>query len=121
MLLEKDVQTFFSLCINTLDNTICVKLLYMHEKKLKVCFPIFQLQEVIYRLPFFTKYSRSVKEKLAQVVWYDQFENDRIIIRQGDLGSRMYFVISGYASVQRTDIDPRTSKLLINAHTCIHV
>lgn len=92
----------------------------MHEKKkLKVFFPFFQLQEVIYRLPFFTKYSRSVKEKLAQVVWYDQFENDRIIIRQGDLGSRMYFVISGYASVQRTDIDPRTSKLLINAH--IHV
>lgn len=120
MLLEKDAQTFFPLCINTLDNTICVKLLYMHEKKkLKVFFPFFQLQEVIYRLPFFTKYSRSVKEKLAQVVWYDQFENDRIIIRQGDLGSRMYFVISGYASVQRTDIDPRTSKLLINAH--IHV
>ncbi|XP_062591356.1 uncharacterized protein LOC134252827 [Saccostrea cucullata] len=71
------------------------------------------LTAIIYRLPFFTKYSRSVKERLAQVVWYDQFEDDRIIIRQGDIGSRMYFVISGYASVQRTDIDPRTNSKII--------
>lgn len=60
------------------------------------------------RLPLFIKYSRKIKEELARVVWYDIYEKERIIIRQGDMGARMYFVVSGTVSVHRTEMDPKT-------------
>ncbi|OWF45308.1 uncharacterized protein LOC110457241 isoform X2 [Mizuhopecten yessoensis] len=66
------------------------------------------LTEVMCRLPLFAKYSRKVKEELARFVWYDMHETGRIIIRQGDMGSRMYFVVSGTVSIHRTEVDPKT-------------
>ncbi|XP_052078266.1 uncharacterized protein LOC127716181 [Mytilus californianus] len=66
------------------------------------------LKEVMDRLPFFNKYPKSIKADLARMLWYDRFEDQRIIIKQGDIGTRMYFVVSGCVSLQTTDIDPRT-------------
>lgn len=60
------------------------------------------------RLPFFHKYPSNVKAELAKMLWYDRFEDERVIIKQGDIGSRMYFVVSGCVSMQTTSIDPRT-------------
>ncbi|XP_063412938.1 uncharacterized protein LOC134695591 isoform X2 [Mytilus trossulus] len=66
------------------------------------------LEEVMDRLPFFHKYPKSIKADLARMLWYDRFEDQRIIIKQGDIGTRMYFVVSGCVSLQTTDIDPRS-------------
>ena len=45
-----------------------------------------------------------MKQDLARMLWYDKFEEGRVIVRQGDPGSRMYFVVSGPGvSLRRTD------------------
>ncbi|XP_060082614.1 uncharacterized protein LOC132561915 [Ylistrum balloti] len=71
------------------------------------------LTEVMCRLPLFAKYSRKVKEELARFVWYDMYEAGRIIIRQGDVGSRMYFLVSGTVSIHRTEEDSKTGVKVI--------
>lgn len=65
------------------------------------------------RLPFFHKYAENVKAELARMLWYDRFEDERVIIKQGDIGSRMYFVVSGCVSMQTTSIDPRTGQKVV--------
>ncbi|XP_069129451.1 uncharacterized protein [Argopecten irradians] len=71
------------------------------------------LTEVMCRLPLFAKYSRKVKEELARFVWYDLYEAGRIVIRQGDMGNRMYFLVSGTVSIHRTEEDPKTGAKVI--------
>ncbi|XP_033742291.1 uncharacterized protein LOC117328826 [Pecten maximus] len=71
------------------------------------------LTEVMCRLPLFAKYSRKVKEELARFVWYDFYEAGRIVIRQGDMGGRMYFLVSGTVSIHRTEEDSTTGAKVI--------
>ncbi|KAL4230053.1 Cyclic nucleotide-binding domain-containing protein 2 [Mactra antiquata] len=61
------------------------------------------LMEVLLRLPMFIKYPVSVKQALVKMMWYDMFNDGRVIVKQGDPGTRMYFVISGEADLKRTD------------------
>lgn len=56
------------------------------------------------RLPVFSKYPKSVKKSLAKTMWYDMFQDGRVILKQGDPGSRMYFVVSGEVELHRTDV-----------------
>jgi hypothetical protein len=49
------------------------------------------------------KYSKAVKQALAYMVWYDTFKEGRVIVKQDDPGTRMYFVISGEVDLKRTD------------------
>lgn len=37
------------------------------------------------------------------MVWYDTFKEGRVIVKQDDPGTRMYFVISGEVDLKRTD------------------
>ena len=56
------------------------------------------------RLPTFAKYPKQLKQDLAKMLWYDKFEKGRVIVKQGDPGTRMYFVVSGSGvSLRRTD------------------
>ena len=56
------------------------------------------------RLPTFAKYPQNVKQDLAKMLWYDRFKDGRVIVKQGDPGTRMYFVVSGPGvSLRRTD------------------
>ncbi|XP_053400486.1 uncharacterized protein LOC123556863 [Mercenaria mercenaria] len=61
------------------------------------------LMEILIRLPMFMKYSKAVKQALAHLLWYDAFKEGRVIVKQGDPGYRMYFVISGEVDLKRTD------------------
>ena len=56
------------------------------------------------RLPVFNKYPKSVKHDLAKTMWYDMFKDGRVILKQGDPGTRMYFIISGEVDLFRTDV-----------------
>ncbi|XP_050416710.2 uncharacterized protein LOC126830368, partial [Patella vulgata] len=51
--------------------------------------------EVINRMPFFQKYSMSIKRDLARCLEYDKVEAERVVIRQDHPGFKMYFVSSG--------------------------
>ena len=56
------------------------------------------------RMPLFAKYPKNLKQDLARLLWYDRFKEGRVIVKQGDPGSRMYFVVSGPGvSLRRTD------------------
>ena len=40
------------------------------------------------------------------VLFYDVFERDRVVIRQGDVGYSFYFIVSGSVLVEIQDKDP---------------
>ncbi|ESO89432.1 hypothetical protein LOTGIDRAFT_165029 [Lottia gigantea] len=69
---------------------------------------IMVLLEVINRMPFFQKYSMSIKRDLAKCLDYDKIDAGRVVIRQDHPGFRMYFVSSGCLGVRMQMMDPRT-------------
>ncbi|KAL3879144.1 hypothetical protein ACJMK2_031455 [Sinanodonta woodiana] len=66
------------------------------------------LLEVINRLPLFSNFPSRVKQDLAQVMVFDIFEKGRIVIRQGDPGTRVYFLLSGQVFLIQTETDPKS-------------
>ncbi|XP_052791973.1 uncharacterized protein LOC128226121 [Mya arenaria] len=62
------------------------------------------LMDVMMRLPMFAKYPKSVRHDLTRTMWYDDFQDGRVILRQGDPGSRMYFIVSGELDLMRRDV-----------------
>ncbi|KAH3838861.1 uncharacterized protein LOC127877364 [Dreissena polymorpha] len=73
------------------------------------------LTDLLSRLPVFMKYPASVRQDLSRSMWYDEFSNGRVIVKQGDPGSRMYFVISGEVDLKRTDVTD------IGEEVCYHI
>lgn len=51
------------------------------------------------------------------MIWYDTFQDGRVIVKQGDPGTRMYFVISGEVDLKRTDELDTGWKLLFSHKT----
>ena len=41
------------------------------------------IQKIVYRLKCFDRYPLFVKQELARVIYYDKFEDGRLIIKQG--------------------------------------
>jgi CRP-like cAMP-binding protein len=58
------------------------------------------------KLACFSRYSLYVRHELAHVLFYDVFERDRVVIRQGDVGYSFYFIVSGSVLVEIQDKDP---------------
>ena len=71
---------------------------YLRSANFAVC-----SQDVMLRLPVFNRYPESVRQDLARTMWYDRFTDGRVIVRQGDPGTRMYFIVSGEVDFKRTD------------------
>ncbi|XP_057292624.1 uncharacterized protein LOC130621349 [Hydractinia symbiolongicarpus] len=69
------------------------------------------IQKIVYRLKCFDRYPLFVKQELARVIYYDKFEDGRLIIKQGHPGSSFYFIVSGAVIVERIEFDP-----FINEH-----
>lgn len=77
-------------------------------------------QDIIFLLQFTTKlqcfssYGSIVQRQLAQVVYYEQFEKRRMLIRQGDCERKVYFLVAGrvYSEIFRSG--PNVNKCLIN-------
>lgn len=62
------------------------------------------------QLKCFERYSVTVKNELAAVLYYESFEEGRVIVRQGHPGLSFYFVLSGTATAEVTDTDKRTGE-----------
>ena len=58
------------------------------------------------KLACFSRYSLYVRHELAHVLFYDVFERDRVVIRQGDVGYSFCFIVSGSVLVEIQDKDP---------------
>lgn len=52
----------------------------------------------------------TVKNELAGVLYYESFEEGRVIVRQGHPGLSFYFVLSGAVTAEVTDTDKRTGE-----------
>ena len=55
------------------------------------------------RLKCFNKYNRKVKQELSRVIYYERYEDGRIIIQQGHVGVSFYFIVSGGVTVKATE------------------
>ena len=62
------------------------------------------------QLKCFDRYPVYVRRELAQILYYDAFEKDRVVIRQGDVGFNFYFILSGSVFVEMQEEDRRTGK-----------
>ena len=62
------------------------------------------------RLKCFDRYPIYVRKDLASVLYYQAFENGRVVIRQGDIGFSFYFIISGSVLVEVQEEDQTTGK-----------
>ena len=58
------------------------------------------------KLACFSRYSLYVRHELTHVLFYDVFERDRVVFRQGDVGYSFYFIVSGSVLVEIQDKDP---------------
>lgn len=47
-----------------------------------------------------------LKPDLSRVIYYDKFEDGRLVIKQGHPGISYYFIVSGSVVVERQDYDP---------------
>jgi len=66
------------------------------------------LREVVDRLKCFQKYHRKIKQEIARVIYYETFEDGRIIIQQGHSGVSFYFIVSGKVQVKFEELDKKT-------------
>ncbi|EDO32940.1 predicted protein, partial [Nematostella vectensis] len=67
---------------------------------------------VVDKLKAFKKYSVLERRGLAKVVYYEQFEDGRVVVQQGHKGiSSLYFILSGAVLVQVAEEDKTTGKI----------
>ena len=62
------------------------------------------------KLKCFDRYPIYVRKELASVLYYEAFEQGRVIIRQGAVGFNFYFIISGSVLVEVQEEDQMTGK-----------
>jgi len=91
--LAKKVRTLFSK--SYLDRT---------DKDIDMLYP------VVEQLNYFSCYSVSARREIARVLGYESYEDGRVIMREGDKGTSMYFIITGAVSVLITYVDKTTGE-----------
>eukprot|EP00794_Sanderia_malayensis_P003049 gene3049-3511_t len=64
--------------------------------------------KLVRRLRCLDRYSPAVKKELGKILYYDSFEDGRLVIQQGQLGISFYFIVSGTVVVERIEIDKKT-------------
>ncbi|XP_071950961.1 uncharacterized protein [Antedon mediterranea] len=62
------------------------------------------------KLTFFDKYSHTVKMELASVLYYEKFEEGRVLVKQGHPGRSFYYILSGSVIIEVTEEDARTGE-----------
>ena len=70
------------------------------------------LHQFTLRLKCFDRYPVYVRRELARVLYYEAFEKERVVIRQGDCGFNFYFIVSGNVLVEVQEEDHVTGKKL---------
>ncbi|XP_065052863.1 uncharacterized protein LOC135682068 [Rhopilema esculentum] len=63
---------------------------------------------LVNRLKVFEKYPIMVKEELGRILYFDVFEDGRIITKQGQSGISFYFIVTGTVLVERIEVDKQT-------------
>ncbi|CAH3124261.1 unnamed protein product, partial [Pocillopora meandrina] len=69
------------------------------EEEIKVIFGI------VDKLKCFSRYTPLIKREIAKVVYFQQFEDGRVIVKQGQPGRSMYFILRGTVFVQVAETD----------------
>ncbi|XP_078377126.1 cyclic nucleotide-binding domain-containing protein 2-like isoform X2 [Oculina patagonica] len=85
-----------------------VKLILMKNPWQRKADEIKVIYGVVDKLKCFSRYTPRIKRELARVVYFQQFEDGRVIVQQGHPGRSMYFIVSGSVLVQVAEIDKRT-------------
>lgn len=60
------------------------------------------------RLKCFDKYSSAAKLELTRIIYYEKFEEGRVVIQEGHIGFSFYFIVSGQVNVLVSEIDKYT-------------
>ena len=101
-----NVQSFFPECQSCSGLSARVKMILTKvawsrtEEELEI------VRRFVMKLACFSRYSLYVRHELAHVLFYDVFERDGVVIRQGDVGYSFYFIVSESVLVEIQDKDP---------------
>ena len=70
--------------------------------------------DVLQRHGNFKKYSLSIKKDMSKIIMYERFERDRVVCRQGNVATKLYFIITGscLVNVKSSDGTERTVNTL---------
>ncbi|XP_070537490.1 cyclic nucleotide-binding domain-containing protein 2-like [Ptychodera flava] len=69
-----------------------------------------RLFSIVKRLKCFDKYPSVVKKELSRVLYYETFEEGRVVVQQGQPGMSFYFILSGTVSVEVKEADKVTGE-----------
>ena len=103
-----NVQSFFPECQTCSGLSERVKIIltkpswFRNDEELEI------VRRFVMKLACFSRYSLYVRQELAHVLFYEVFEQGRVVIRQGDIGFSFYFIVSGSVLVEVQDKDPVT-------------
>ncbi|KAK3731497.1 hypothetical protein QZH41_000320 [Actinostola sp. cb2023] len=67
---------------------------------------------IVDKLKSFAKYPQIVRQELSKIVFYECFENGRVIVRQGDVGFSFYFILSGGVTAEVSEKDEKTGRVI---------
>ncbi|KAL5011382.1 hypothetical protein ScPMuIL_009933 [Solemya velum] len=66
------------------------------------------LMDAIYNMPFFKMYPKSLKADLVKTLYFDEYRQERVIFKQGGLGTHLYFIVTGNVDFIRMEMDRAT-------------
>ena len=104
-ILTFNVQSFFPECqscggLSTRVKMILTKMTWSRtDEELQI------VRQFVMKLTCFNRYSVYVRHELARVLFYNEFEKGRVVIRQGDVGYCFYLIVSGSVLVEIQDKD----------------
>ena len=73
------------------------------------------LEEILKKIPFFSKFPSDIRKKLLHCSVFKQFESDQIIIKQGEKGDSMFVILSGSIKILKTSPEFGNIELTINS------
>ena len=81
--------------------TTMAKVLLLKPAWLRNPLELEYLEHITAHLKCFERYSMYLRKELAGHIYYEAHEKDRVIIRQGDKGIKMYFIVSGGVLIEK--------------------
>ena len=91
--------------------TTMAKIILLKPAWLRTPLELEYLQHITVHLKCFERYSLYLRKELAEHIYYEAHEKDRVIIRQGDKGIKLYFIVSGGVLIEKHE-DHWTNHLL---------
>lgn len=73
------------------------------------------LEEVLKKIPFFSKFPSEIREKLLKCAVLKQYSPEDVIIKQGDPGDSMFVILSGSIKIQKKSPEFGNHKIVVNS------